>query len=310
MSKSLATFDYSLIDKDTKGKLIWYGAEIKKQATRHVEAGLSAGKLLREARELCGEKPFRDWAPSEAGCSVRTAYNYISAYESFGECANFAHIELSAMYVLTKNNGARKAALKLAAKGTSVTHEMAKELVSQHTKQAEQPSETGETTPAPTGSANDGAAGENGNGGGTARGRVSSAPATETDYGQCPNCAGTKWDEDGEGVACAKCSHPHGEAVGDIDPDKAAWELAIPDVDDFRVRLNSYIKSVKDANEKPGYELVVKHRARILLDLNNVKGAIVGCVPHAACPYCNGEGCDTCSNRGWMNKTDFENVPK
>lgn len=37
------------------------------------------------------------------------------------------------------------------------------------------------------------------------------------DYGKCPNCAGTKWSEDEEGVSCAKCHHPHGEPAGDVD---------------------------------------------------------------------------------------------
>ncbi len=42
--------------------------------------------------------------------------------------------------------------------------------------------------------------------------------AEEDDYGQCPNCAGTKWDdEDPDEVCCAKCHHPHGEPTGDVD---------------------------------------------------------------------------------------------
>ncbi len=45
--------------------------------------------------------------------------------------------------------------------------------------------------------------------------------AEEDDYGQCPNCAGAKWDdEDPEDVTCAKCKHPHGEPAGDVDEDR------------------------------------------------------------------------------------------
>ena len=40
------------------------------------------------------------------------------------------------------------------------------------------------------------------------------------DYGKCPNCAGSKWVEDDEGVSCAKCRHPHGEPVGGPDEDR------------------------------------------------------------------------------------------
>ena len=37
-----------------------------------------------------------------------------------------------------------------------------------------------------------------------------SEESEEVDYGKCPNCLGTKWDEDEDGVFCAKCQHPHG----------------------------------------------------------------------------------------------------
>lgn len=46
------------------------------------------------------------------------------------------------------------------------------------------------------------------------------AGSPQPDYGKCPNCAGTKWDEDDEGVACAKCHHPHGEPAGEVDDDR------------------------------------------------------------------------------------------
>jgi len=122
-------FDYSLLEKDTKAKLIWYAAEIRKHGKAFNEAGLAMGKMLAEARELCGDKPFRDWAPAECGCSLRTAYNYISAHTEFGECATVAHIELSAMYELAKDAGAKKKALRLAAKGVTVTQAVARELI-------------------------------------------------------------------------------------------------------------------------------------------------------------------------------------
>jgi hypothetical protein len=47
------------------------------------------------------------------------------------------------------------------------------------------------------------------------------APETpEPDYGKCPNCAGTKWRENQDGVSCAKCHQPHGEPAGDVDEDR------------------------------------------------------------------------------------------
>jgi hypothetical protein len=48
------------------------------------------------------------------------------------------------------------------------------------------------------------------------------APSDEEpqEYGKCPNCAGTKWETDEDGTACAKCLHPHGEPAGDVDEDR------------------------------------------------------------------------------------------
>jgi hypothetical protein len=46
----------------------------------------------------------------------------------------------------------------------------------------------------------------------------------EEDYGQCPNCAGKKWDKGEAGVTCAKCKHPHGEPTGGVDVDRIATQ--------------------------------------------------------------------------------------
>lgn len=40
------------------------------------------------------------------------------------------------------------------------------------------------------------------------------------DFGKCPNCAGSKWVQDEEGIWCAKCHHPHGEPAGETDEDR------------------------------------------------------------------------------------------
>lgn len=49
-------------------------------------------------------------------------------------------------------------------------------------------------------------------------GGTEAAPGPSTpDYGKCPNCAGTKWEEEDGEVSCAKCHHPWGEPAGDAD---------------------------------------------------------------------------------------------
>lgn len=54
------------------------------------------------------------------------------------------------------------------------------------------------------------------------------ATAVETgeivDLGECPVCGKDKWSDDGTGLACNKCHHPHGEPAGD--PDERACKEA------------------------------------------------------------------------------------
>ncbi|MFP4225036.1 MAG: ParB N-terminal domain-containing protein [Phycisphaeraceae bacterium] len=48
---------------------------------------------------------------------------------------------------------------------------------------------------------------------------------------------------------------------------------------------------------------------RIDIDLKNVWTALKFAMPHAVCPYCQGEKCDNCRQTGWMPKDVFERVP-
>ena len=131
MAKELTAkaFDYSALEKDTKSKLIWFAGQIGKQKVVHATSGLEMGKMLTEARELCGDKPFVEWVEAECGYSVSTAYRYMDAHREFGDFPTVGKIELGAMYVLSKNKGAKQKAIKLADKGIAVTQSMAKKLV-------------------------------------------------------------------------------------------------------------------------------------------------------------------------------------
>jgi hypothetical protein len=170
----------------------------------------------------------------------------MSAFEHFGSFPNLGKIELSAMYELATNEQAKKKALKLADKGVNVTHKIAKELLAECApkpttrtiiEQVHVPPETDSAiaddfpiayeTEVPA----DHEADESGEDDST------EAPGTESpqetdhgpprngkekpagqDYGKCPNCAGTRWTADDDGVACARCHHPHGESLGgDVD---------------------------------------------------------------------------------------------
>lgn len=157
MSKELAAqvFDYSALSKDAKGKLIYLAGEIRKQSKAHASSGLELGRLFAESRGLLGES-FKTWVERESWHSVRSAYNYILAWENFGDCANLHNIELSAMYELAKNEKAKNKALKLAEKGVKVTHAMAKELVEAEISDKGKPGgepESSSLTPASSGPA-------------------------------------------------------------------------------------------------------------------------------------------------------------
>lgn len=247
MSKAITTtqFDYAMVDEDTKGKLIWYAAEIQRQGVSHVETGLEMGRLLTESRDLCNDKKtFEMWVDRECRHSIRTAYNYMSAFEHFGSCAKFAQIELSAMYELAKNEIAKNRALKLADKGQRITYSVAKDLVSDAQKPpkaepkkppvvaAVVPSEesipwddvdesivhsdaviVGEDEGVPVYSTYD-----------TPEPDVDE-PASPPD-GQCPACAGSKWTSDEFGWICAKCNHPHGEPAGEVEDERITIQRA------------------------------------------------------------------------------------
>lgn len=233
MSKELTnkTFDYSVCEPEVKGKLIWYAGQVRREIVRHVESGIEMGRLLSEARDLLG-KSFREWVENECGHAVSSAYRYISAYENFGSCPNLGQIELSAMYELTSNESAKKRALKLADKGVKVTYTMAKKLIADATPKAksepvsdepdepetveeqasETPAEPSEEWPFEQVDEPIQAADE------------PQEDEPEIDYGKCPNCLGTKWTDDGLGVSCAKCNHPHGEPTGGADEERISTQ--------------------------------------------------------------------------------------
>jgi len=48
--------------------------------------------------------------------------------------------------------------------------------------------------------------------------------SSKKDLGKCPNCLGTKWTEDDNGIVCVKCLQPHGEPAGDVDDKQLATQ--------------------------------------------------------------------------------------
>lgn len=90
------------------------------------------------------------------------------------------------------------------------------------------------------------------------------------------------------------------------------WFQCISKVDAFRSSINGLLKQINDVEESPGFELLARYRSRIRTDLENARNAILGCIPYDVCPYCNGmaNDCDGCSDRGWLNKLQFNAAPE
>lgn len=221
---SAATFDYSQIeDKEIRGKLVHYEGQISRLKANVAKSVLELGKALCEARDLLADYHggvFTGWLEVSNGFSQRSAYNYMGAWQVFGSFATVAKLEDTAMYRLAEPSTPKKAvteAKKLADKGVNVTAKLAKELIEKYKDKTAAPVADLdiEESLAPEGC--------------TAHDEGSAAVDTDNrtepdeaviDYGKCPNCGGKKWADGPEGVACERCHHPHGEAVGDVDDDR------------------------------------------------------------------------------------------
>jgi len=122
-------FDYTLVSTDDKAKLIYFEGQLFKSRKRVADELIKHGEILHGVQQLlarCGE--FGTWLEAQ-GLSSKSAYNAINSFVGFGGFVNLQDIEVSAMYVLAKNDGARKKAMRLADKGVKVTHAMAKQLI-------------------------------------------------------------------------------------------------------------------------------------------------------------------------------------
>lgn len=211
-------FDYEAIDKQEAAKLRYYEGELTKSRKRVAAEMLKHGEVLTAARGVLSNHTdgvFCKWLDS-LGISRQSAYNAMDAFAAFGGFPNLENIEVSAMYALAKSDDAKKRAMKLADKGTKVTHDMAKKLIAEAAERSERPPPKREpVNPAPAiephVAALDGETID-----------ISPVDPVETvvdvaPADKCPNCAAVKWTRDGDSWACGRCHHPYGEPAGEPD---------------------------------------------------------------------------------------------
>ena len=142
-------YDYSLVDTDTKGKLINFASNVKRAKGGFVKAVIDIGGELSSAQEVLAgvgrDGQFRPWVELECSFTRQTAYNYISAYRTFGKCKTVLHFDDTALYLLASDSTpeeATKEAVKLTERGTHVTAKLAKEIVERHKPKPEEPPAT------------------------------------------------------------------------------------------------------------------------------------------------------------------------
>lgn len=128
-------FDYSIVDDDTRRKLISLAGEVLRKKKTGLQAMLEMGESISEAQKLLSkhkEGVFGKWIEEECGITPRTAYNYINAWRKFSNCESLSQLTAEAMYLLAAPNApeaAFKKALKSAEIGVKVTEAVAKQII-------------------------------------------------------------------------------------------------------------------------------------------------------------------------------------
>ena len=133
MSKAITNqvFDYAQVSEDDKAKLIYFEGQLFKSRKRVADEIIKHGEILHGVQQVLANYSngvFCEWLEA-TGTSSSSAYRAIDSYQSFNGFSQLGNLEVSAMYALTKNDGARKKAMRLADKGVKVTHAMAKQLI-------------------------------------------------------------------------------------------------------------------------------------------------------------------------------------
>lgn len=145
----VTSFDYSLLTPEQRVLVEQRTSEIREQLRRTAQDIWEIGQSLAEVRAQLKHGQFDTWLKAEFGWSRRTAYNFINVYETFGNRANLAQIDIatSALYLLAAPStpqNLREQYIEEAKAGKRITH---KELVQTIKHQQEKVPENLESPP-------------------------------------------------------------------------------------------------------------------------------------------------------------------
>jgi DNA modification methylase len=137
-------FDYEVLELEQRLVVQQRTGEIKERLRRSAQDIWEIGQKLAEVRSQLGHGPFDMWLKAEFNWSRRTAYNFISVYETFGTRANLAQLDIatSALYLLAAPSTPKKVReeyLQRAEEGEKITH---KDLQDTIQKEKSQPAPT------------------------------------------------------------------------------------------------------------------------------------------------------------------------
>lgn len=91
------------------------------------------------------------------------------------------------------------------------------------------------------------------------------------------------------------------EPVDSLSAAKSKYQAIIEQIDGVRAMLLSL------QSDSDGYSV---NWNALDADIKNAKRCLTDAMPHAACCYCNGDGCDACKHTGWLGKVALEMAPK
>ena len=292
MSRAITNqvFDYSQVSGDDKAKLIYFEGQLFKSRKRVADEIIKHGEILHGVQQVLANYSsgvFCEWLDA-SGTSSSSAYRAIDAYQSFDGFSQLGNLEVSAMYALAKNVGARKKAMRLANKGVKVTHAIAKQLIADCEPSPLEVIETGE----------DGRTDSDGTEPTEETAHQPAEDGTES-AGEDVGATNTEW-EDVEEEATDDTSIVL-DAIGRQVPEafREAHGLSAAIQVEGR-KLDAILRKLKELSEEPGGEFI--GASVIETELKALKGRIFGACYWSECPKCKGGKCGDCSNSGWWPK--------
>lgn len=129
----LGVFDYRLLSADTRVLVLEKTDETQWLLKKTAENIIKIGKNLQDVKDKLPHGMFLPWLQSEFGMSHKTAHNFMSVNQRFGnKYVNFTHLSASVLYLLASPSTPDEAideVIQRADSGEKITHALAKQII-------------------------------------------------------------------------------------------------------------------------------------------------------------------------------------